>query len=51
MTKRPGVTSDDGFILKTINKRIEKGKKIPVSHFGNNLIYPLLSTWMESEAL
>ena len=54
MTKRPGATSDNGFIFekKKENKNI---KKNPVGGFGNNPIYPLLSTWIstwtEPEAL
>ena len=46
MTKRPGATSDNGFIFRKINEiKIEKGKK-SVSRFGNNYNYPLLSTWI-----
>jgi hypothetical protein len=49
MTKKPGATSDNGFIFKKIMKiKIEKRKKNPVSHFGNNPIYPLLSTWIST---
>ena len=56
MTKKPGATSDNGFKFKKNNEiKIEKRKKIPVSRFGNNPIYPLLfswiSTWTEPEAL
>ena len=42
MTKRPGATSGNDFILEKINEiKREKGKKNPVSPFGKNPIYPL----------
>jgi hypothetical protein len=54
MTKRPGATFDNGFMLNIqMKSRIEK--RIKKSCFGNNPIYPLLSTWIstwtEPEAL
>ena len=56
MSKRPDATSDNGFISKKINENENvKEKKNPVGGFGNNPIYPLLSTWIstwtEPEAL
>jgi hypothetical protein len=42
MVKRPGATSDNGFIFKKINENEKrKEKKNPVGRFGNNPIYPL----------
>jgi hypothetical protein len=48
MTKRPGTTSDNGFILKKNFKfkyKYKREKKYPMVGFGNNPIYPLLSNW------
>ena len=47
MTKRPGATSDNGFIFKTINQK-RKDRKKPVGGFENDPIYPLLSTWIST---
>ena len=42
MTKRPGATSDNGFISKKINENQKrKEKKNPVGGFWNNPIYTL----------
>ena len=42
MTKRPGATSDNGFILKKINKNVNvKEKK---RSYGRFWIYQLIST-------
>ena len=54
MTKRPGDTLDKGSKFRKINEKKKREKKL-VSRFGNNTIYPLLSTWVStwtvSEAL
>ena len=50
MNKRPGATSDNGFVFRKKNR--EEGKKSAI-RFGNNSNYPLLSTcistWTEPD--